>query len=62
LIETSDETNTQLIHTLEDLKHHDGSDAGVKEFLQQAIDSLGLNKRDKAVLDVQSARDHLDRV
>jgi len=30
--------------------------------LQQAVDSLDLNKKEKAVLDVQSAKDHIDRI
>jgi len=37
---------------INDLKLNDGADAGAKEFLNQALDSLSLNKREKAVLDV----------
>lgn len=61
-IESGRQTNSQLRLVLSGLKDHEGADAGVKEFLQQAVDSLNLNKKEKAVLDVQSAKDHLDRV
>jgi len=35
-----------------ELKLNEGADAGAKEFLSQTLDSLSLNKREKAVLDV----------
>jgi len=62
VIENGSQSNTQLKLLLTGLKDLDGADSGVKEFLQQAIDSLDLNKKEKAVLDVQSAKDHIDRI
>jgi hypothetical protein len=61
-IENGEETNSRLQAVLQEIKEVDGADAGVKEFVQQAIDALNLAKKDKAVLDLESAKDHLDRV